>query len=123
MKRTWRPVKKEVTYEIFWFTLNKTKDGYVIEGHGEEPPQSSKERDSVLVMSNESQSFGFALHITWLSGKPAPNTPERTRGLLKVLEHVHSLLPEDQRESLKDLMIGLAHAPGTVLEIKKEYLQ
>lgn len=124
MKRTWKPVmKKQMLHEVFWFTLNKTKDGYVVEGHSEQPKQSSEVRDSVLVITNEDQTFGFALHITWLAGKPAPNTPERTKGLLKVLAHVHDLLPEDQRENVKNLMVGLGHAPGAIATITKEYLQ
>ena len=108
----WTPKKNNVTYDLFWFT-HKIIDGeHIIEQHPQRPDRSSKARDSLLVLTDAEETFGFSLNITWLSGKPGPDTPERRKGLLAVLDHMHSRLDGETREKLKHYFIGIGHVDG-----------
>jgi hypothetical protein len=111
-KMKWTPKKREVTYDLFWFTVKFVNGKYIVEQQPERPDRSSEARDSLLVLTDEDQTFGFSINITWLSGKPAPNTPERNKGLLAVMEHVHSFLDEETREKLKHYFVGIGHVKG-----------
>lgn len=111
-KMQWTPKKSEVTYDLFWFTVKFVNGKYIVEQHPDQPDRSSKARDSLLVLTDVEQTFGVSLNITWLSGKPGPNTPERRQGLLAVMEHLHGKMDDDAREKLKHYFIGIGHVDG-----------
>ncbi|GAB4528680.1 MAG: hypothetical protein OHK0046_47850 [Anaerolineae bacterium] len=76
----WIPPQK-AEYTVYYFSLRKEGEGFVVEAHPEAHPEATNDNVSLLVLDQ----VGAALQITWLSGKPAPETDERNHGLLAIL--------------------------------------
>lgn len=120
----WTPPKSEMHFdELFYFTVNLTDDGAVVVQQVEDRPDSvSDELDSILMIHyGKDGEHGIALNITWVNGKPAPETFERHQGLLAVMQDIHAKLPQEAQVELGRMAYGLGHAWGAHATIHEEH--
>lgn len=110
---------------LFHYTLKWADDKYVAQYVSELPAASIEENSSVLMIAGGEESQGgitgdmqFGIHITWLSGKPEPNTEKRNLGLMAVFNNAYLHLPLKVRKKLKKMQIALGHLPGAIAELK-----
>lgn len=106
----WRPAPK-VHARAYFFTVNVADDGAIVVQQIAEEVATSNPQNESLMMLHFSETEAVALHLTWLNGKPAPNTAMRTRGLLAVYGELQRLVPE-----LQNSTIGIGHADGAEVE-------
>lgn len=77
------PPHRDKEYKLFYYTVSLTSDGKpVVNQVPERPANISSDLDSILLMEPST----FALNITWLTGKPAPETEARNKGLIAVMQ-------------------------------------
>lgn len=77
-----RPPHREKDYELFYYTVSLTDDGVPIVDQVPFRPNVNPALDSILLI----EPADFALNITWLAGKPAPESDTRKQGLIAVLK-------------------------------------
>ncbi len=118
----WTPPKRKMKFDrVFYFTVSLVDDGPpVVRQVGDRPAEIDPDQDSILTLVDPAMEGGIAMNITWLNGKPAPESDQRNRGLLAVLNHIHSRLPEDLRLIVAKMSYGLGHAWGGQAQIHEQ---
>lgn len=107
----WTPPQAEKTYTLYHFTIKKVEGKYVVEQVPDRPTDISRDNDSLLAL----EPTNFALNITWLDGKPAPNSRERNQGLIAILQDLCDILGRPDLITL----FGIGHAYGATVHPAK----
>lgn len=106
----WRPPSLKVDYDLFYFTVEANdRGGFNVEPVSDRPAEYPEHQDSMLIIDQAK----FAISITWLSGKPAPDTDQRNLGLIAVMKFLSNLVG---RPDLMH-MIGVGHVWGAKVEL------
>lgn|SRR5512138_81702 len=93
---------------LYFYTARFDGQRWRVQQHPDWPTEHTEDNGSLLAFDQ----IGMAIHITWLSEKPAPGSPERLAGQVAILSDIHSRLsPEDQR-AMNQLQLGIGHAHG-----------
>ena len=116
-RKRWKPAP-EVHAKVLFFTITLAADGAIKVHQIPGQLESASEEDMSLLMLHLSSKDAIGLHLTWLTGKPEPESPLRRKGLLAVVQHIHTLLPPDLQQALEG-QFGIGHAYGAKVEWDK----
>ncbi len=102
-------------YQLFYFTVDLASDGhFVVEQQDDQPAQSSDENTSSFIL------FDFMFQLTWLCGKPAPNSETRRQGILAVYSEILDRMTPESRAAAMNLQFGIGHIPSEYIQDVKE---
>ena len=97
-------------YQLFFFTVDLAADGhFVVEQQLDTPPESTDANTSSFIL------FDFMFRLTWICGKPAPNSETRRQGILAVYNDVLNRLPPESRAAALRLEFGIGHIPDEAI--------
>jgi len=108
----WKPPSSEKEYELFYYTVSLTDDGKLIVNQVPERPNVSEVLDSILIVDRAD----FALNITWLAGKPAPESVARHNGIVAVMQDLADISGHPE---ILD-MFGIGHLHGAKADIHEK---
>lgn len=109
-----KPPHLDKEYDLFYYTISLTNDGKpVVNQVPEQPADVHPDWDSVLVI----EPSPFAINITWLTGKPAPETDARNKGLIAVMQDLADI--SGHPEILE--MFGIGHLYKGKAEIHENH--
>lgn len=107
----WKPPHKEKTYELFYYTVSLIDGQYEVNQVPDRPINVSADNDSVFIV----EPSPFAINITWLSGKPQPDTEQRRNGLVAVMQDLADI--SGHPEILNQF--GIGHLQGAKATYRK----
>lgn len=79
------------------------------------PPENSIDDNSSILSLDQ---WGISVHITWITGKPEPETEDRHNGIMAVMEDIHHIVYPDK--VMEPHEYGIGHAYGATVEFIDE---
>lgn len=97
-------------YQLFFYTVDIAQDGYfVVEQQPDTPTEATEANVSSFVL------FDFMFHLTWICGKPVPNSETRRQGILAVYDDILNRMPPESRAAALKLQFGIGHIPSEAI--------
>jgi hypothetical protein len=116
-KMHYKPARK-VHADVIFFTVTIADDGAIVVQKIPDVHEDSSEDKESLFMLHFSPEHAIALHLFWVNGKPAPESPLRRAGLMAVIRYIHSIVPPDVQKYLEG-QFGIGHAYSAKAEWDK----